>query len=51
VRRAAAGVLLLKGRSRPRGSRSGRRVGAGAKQGEERRREHLQRLHGRPNVR
>jgi hypothetical protein len=43
VRRAATGVLLLKGLSRRRGSRTGRRIGAGAEQGEERRRECLHR--------
>jgi hypothetical protein len=41
VHRVAAGVLLLKGRSRPQGSRTNRRVGAGAEQGEEHHREHL----------
>jgi hypothetical protein len=42
MRRAAASVLLLKGRSRPRGSRNSRRVRAGAEQGEE---HHWERLH------
>jgi hypothetical protein len=42
MRRAAASVLLLKGRSCPRGRRNSHRVRAGAEQGEER---HWERLH------